>query len=291
MPMRVHPTSAWQLPPRRTDQHFGFLTVHVTSISIQSLFAKMHTKHKLRMREGQVTQGCTLLARQACFSPSTAEIHMKHKLRMSEDQVTQAVIDAITYLRSLGCSDIEFTPEDAGGWTMRGPCVGWLQTWLGWGLRPPSPCMPRGCNGVGFTLDNAGASCCQLCFAAQAAAGGSSPAATSPGSVPAPLVSRLALHACNFLQAAPTRATCTRCWEAVTLQTWHLSGFILPGSILPISAGRSDPRYLYEVLGEAIKAGATTLNITDTVGYCLPHEFLVRRHTSQDARAVLTESS
>lgn len=44
---------------------------------------------------------------------------------------------------------------------------------------------------------------------------------------------------------------------------------------LPWVAGRSDPAYLYEVLGEAIKAGATTLNITDTVGYCLPHEYLV----------------
>ncbi len=39
---------------------------------------------------------------------------MKHKLRMSPDQVTQAVVDAITHLRSLGCNDIEFTPEDAG---------------------------------------------------------------------------------------------------------------------------------------------------------------------------------
>ena len=39
---------------------------------------------------------------------------MKHKLRMSPDQVTQAVVDAITFLRSLGCNDIEFTPEDAG---------------------------------------------------------------------------------------------------------------------------------------------------------------------------------
>ena len=44
----------------------------------------------------------------------------------------------------------------------------------------------------------------------------------------------------------------------------------------PRCAGRSEPAYLYEVLGEAIKAGATTLNITDTVGYCLPHEYLVR---------------
>jgi 2-isopropylmalate synthase len=41
----------------------------------------------------------------------------------------------------------------------------------------------------------------------------------------------------------------------------------------PEDAGRSDPAFLYEVLGEAIKAGATTLNIPDTVGYTLPEEF------------------
>jgi 2-isopropylmalate synthase len=41
----------------------------------------------------------------------------------------------------------------------------------------------------------------------------------------------------------------------------------------PEDAGRSDPAFLYEVLAVAIKAGATTLNIPDTVGYTLPDEF------------------
>jgi 2-isopropylmalate synthase len=41
----------------------------------------------------------------------------------------------------------------------------------------------------------------------------------------------------------------------------------------PEDAGRSDPDFLYLVLGEAIKAGATTLNIPDTVGYTTPEEF------------------
>jgi 2-isopropylmalate synthase len=36
---------------------------------------------------------------------------------------------------------------------------------------------------------------------------------------------------------------------------------------------RSDPEFLYQVLGEVIKAGATTLNIPDTTGWNLPHEF------------------
>jgi 2-isopropylmalate synthase len=41
----------------------------------------------------------------------------------------------------------------------------------------------------------------------------------------------------------------------------------------PEDAGRSDPNFLYQVLSEAIKAGATTLNIPDTVGYTMPEEF------------------
>ena len=41
----------------------------------------------------------------------------------------------------------------------------------------------------------------------------------------------------------------------------------------PEDAGRSDPQFLYLVLAEAIEAGATTLNIPDTVGYTMPEEF------------------
>ncbi|MCP4594191.1 MAG: 2-isopropylmalate synthase [bacterium] len=36
---------------------------------------------------------------------------------------------------------------------------------------------------------------------------------------------------------------------------------------------RTDPGYLYEVLAAAIEAGATTLNIPDTVGYAVPGEY------------------
>ncbi|XP_038875433.1 2-isopropylmalate synthase 2, chloroplastic-like [Benincasa hispida] len=41
----------------------------------------------------------------------------------------------------------------------------------------------------------------------------------------------------------------------------------------PEDAGRSDREFLYQILGEVIKAGATTLNIPDTVGYTMPVEF------------------
>ena len=41
----------------------------------------------------------------------------------------------------------------------------------------------------------------------------------------------------------------------------------------PEDAGRSDPKFLYEILQAVIEAGATTLNIPDTVGYTVPLEF------------------
>src|SRR4051794_30127326 len=41
----------------------------------------------------------------------------------------------------------------------------------------------------------------------------------------------------------------------------------------PEDAGRSDPEFLYQVLSAAVAAGATTLNIPDTVGYLTPDEY------------------
>jgi 2-isopropylmalate synthase len=41
----------------------------------------------------------------------------------------------------------------------------------------------------------------------------------------------------------------------------------------PEDAGRSDPEFLFQALDAAIRAGATTLNIPDTVGYTTPAEF------------------
>jgi len=41
----------------------------------------------------------------------------------------------------------------------------------------------------------------------------------------------------------------------------------------PEDAGRSEPEFLYRILGETIKAGATTLNIPDTTGWNMPWEF------------------
>ncbi len=40
-----------------------------------------------------------------------------------------------------------------------------------------------------------------------------------------------------------------------------------------MDATRSDPKFLYKVYAAAIKAGATVINIPDTVGYAVPEEF------------------
>ena len=53
----------------------------------------------------------------------------------------------------------------------------------------------------------------------------------------------------------------------------YAKSFVHDIEFSPEDAGRSDPDFLYEVLEAAIGAGATTVNIPDTVGYTTPAEF------------------
>ena len=41
----------------------------------------------------------------------------------------------------------------------------------------------------------------------------------------------------------------------------------------PMDASRTEPVYLYQIIEEVIKCGATTINVPDTVGYAIPDEF------------------
>ncbi len=50
-------------------------------------------------------------------------------------------------------------------------------------------------------------------------------------------------------------------------------GYVEDVEFSPMDASRSEPAYLYEVIEAVINAGASTVNIPDTVGYSLPHEF------------------
>ncbi|KAL0368657.1 UNVERIFIED_CONTAM: 2-isopropylmalate synthase A [Sesamum calycinum] len=45
---------------------------------------------------------------------ATSEIHMKYKLKMTPEQVIDKARSMVAYARSLGCDDVEFSPEDAG---------------------------------------------------------------------------------------------------------------------------------------------------------------------------------
>lgn len=53
----------------------------------------------------------------------------------------------------------------------------------------------------------------------------------------------------------------------------YAKGFTEDIEFSPEDAGRSEPEFLYQVLERAITAGATTINIPDTVGYLTPSEF------------------
>ncbi|BAT54165.1 2-isopropylmalate synthase [Nostoc sp. NIES-3756] len=52
----------------------------------------------------------------------------------------------------------------------------------------------------------------------------------------------------------------------------YAKSFIDDVEFSPMDASRTDPEFLYQVLEKAITAGATTINIPDTVGYCTPKE-------------------
>ncbi|KAL8140279.1 hypothetical protein V2J09_006300 [Rumex salicifolius] len=45
---------------------------------------------------------------------ATSEIHMRHKLNKTREEVIEIARSMVGYARSLGCNDVEFSPEDAG---------------------------------------------------------------------------------------------------------------------------------------------------------------------------------
>jgi 2-isopropylmalate synthase len=53
----------------------------------------------------------------------------------------------------------------------------------------------------------------------------------------------------------------------------YAKSFMADVEFSPMDAARSDPDFLYQVLERVIAAGATTVNIPDTVGYTTPSEF------------------
>ena len=44
---------------------------------------------------------------------ATSAIHMEFKLRKTKEQVIEIARSMVSFARSLGCDDVEFSPEDA----------------------------------------------------------------------------------------------------------------------------------------------------------------------------------
>ncbi|KAJ3186637.1 hypothetical protein HDU85_007457 [Gaertneriomyces sp. JEL0708] len=45
---------------------------------------------------------------------ATSDIHLQYKLKITREECVARAVAAVTYAKSLGCKDIEFSPEDAG---------------------------------------------------------------------------------------------------------------------------------------------------------------------------------
>ncbi len=70
-------------------------------------------------------------------------------------------------------------------------------------------------------------------------------------------------------------------------------GYVEDVEFSPMDASRSDPGYLCEVIEAVIEAGASTVNIPDTVGYATPQEFgglirTIRQRVKNSDRAVIS---
>jgi 2-isopropylmalate synthase len=81
--------------------------------------------------------------------------------------------------------------------------------------------------------------------------------------------------------------------EMTSAMVARAAGYLSDVEFSPMDASRSDPEYLYEMLSIAIAAGATTLNIPDTVGYAWPDQYAglirgIREHVRGVEKAVIS---
>ncbi len=61
--------------------------------------------------------------------------------------------------------------------------------------------------------------------------------------------------------------------ETIDAMVRRAKGYCLDVEFSPMDATRTDPSFVYKALEVAIRAGATTVNVADTVGYSMPTEF------------------
>ena len=89
------------------------------------------------------------------------------------------------------------------------------------------------------------------------------------------------IHIAHKLRCTPAELI-----ERARLAVAHARSEVSDVEFSPEDATRSDPEFLLDVLAAVIEAGATTLNIPDTVGYATPGEYeaLIARVCSLAAR-------
>ena len=76
------------------------------------------------------------------------------------------------------------------------------------------------------------------------------------------------------------RITREQCLERAVAAVTHARGFTDDVQFSAEDATRSDTGFLYQIVEAVIEAGATTINLPDTVGYCTPDEIrrVLHRH-------------
>ena len=89
------------------------------------------------------------------------------------------------------------------------------------------------------------------------------------------------------------RMTREQALERAVAMVKHARNYVEDVEFSPMDASRSDPEFLYRVVEATIAAGASTINIPDTVGYAVPEEFgaLIRgilEHVPNAHRAVIS---
>ncbi len=70
-------------------------------------------------------------------------------------------------------------------------------------------------------------------------------------------------------------------------------GYLEDVEFSPMDASRTEPKFLYRIIEATIDAGATTINVPDTVGYTVPREFCtlidgIRQNVPNISKAVLS---
>ena len=96
---------------------------------------------------------------------------------------------------------------------------------------------------------------------------------------------RLPLELATSTSCTSSRKDKETVLEMARTMVARAAGYCSDVEFSPMDATRSDREYVYWMLEQCIDAGATTVNIPDTVGYTVPEEFARVHHGHHEQRA------